>query len=151
MNWRTLLAATATFGSVFVLGPTPAHAVSGDTLYAALFGGNEVSPAGLANAGDLDGIGSATVLIRGTTLCFGITVVGIATPTAAHIHRGSAGTNGAILVSLSAPAAGNPGTSSGCVNITAALANELRLTPNGFYVNVHTTAFMGGALRGQLF
>ena len=67
-------------------------------LFAVLLGGNEVSSSGEANAGDPDGYGSATVIIRGTTLCFGITVDGIDKPILAHIHQAPAGLNGDIVV-----------------------------------------------------
>jgi hypothetical protein len=30
------------------------------------------------------------------------------------------------------------------------LAAEIQANPRGFYANVHTTAFPGGAVRGQL-
>ena len=83
-------------------------------------------------------------------LCYGITVIGIGAPTLAHIHEAPAGVNGGVIVPLTPPAAGNPGTSSGCVAISAALANALRLPPNNDYVNVHNAAFPAGALRGQL-
>jgi CHRD domain len=63
-------------------------------LFAVLLGGNEVSPTGEADAGDKDGRGSATVIIDGPKLCFGIVVEDIDTPILAHIHRGVAGVNG---------------------------------------------------------
>jgi hypothetical protein len=140
-----------------VLAPPSAHA-QGVAMFAVLVGGNEVSAGGAANAGDPDGFGTVTIIVNPTPLdpaneqlCFGITVRGIDTPTAAHIHANKAGVNGAIAVALVPPAAGNPGTSSRCVNAPNAVVNALTSRPANFYVNVHTAAFPGGALRGQLF
>jgi hypothetical protein len=121
-------------------------------LFAVLLGGSEVSATGEANAGDEDGRGSATVIISATNnLCFAIVVDGIDGPTFAHIHRGAAGVNGDIVVPLTEPSAGNPGTSSGCVAVDTALLTEIQNTPSAFYVNVHTGVFPDGAVRGQLF
>jgi len=122
--------------------------------FAVLKGGNEVSPTGQAAAGDLDGSGTATVTSPAAgRLCFSITVQGIGTPTAAHIHQADAGRNGPIVVPLvPIPGTGNPGTSSGCVSgIAAALLTDIRNNPGKFYVNVHNAAFPLGAVRGQLF
>ena len=122
--------------------------------FAVLKGGNEVSPTGQAAAGNLNGSGTATVIVLGAgRLCFSITVQGIGTPTAAHIHQADAGRNGPIVVPLvPIPGTGNPGTSSGCVSgIAAALLTDIRNNPGKFYVNVHNAAFPLGAVRGQLF
>ncbi len=144
-------------GMLFLYG-SQAQA-QGDALFAVLVGGNEVSAAGVANQGDLDGFGTATanilpvpVGVATGIICVGITVRGIDTPNAAHIHQNRAGLNGAIVVPLTAPTAGNPGTSSGCVSgVAVAILNQLRTNTANFYVNVHTALFPGGALRGQLF
>jgi hypothetical protein len=140
-----------------VFAPIAAHA-QGVSMFAVLVGGNEVSAAGAANAGDQDGFGTVSIIVNPTPtdpnneqLCFGIALRGIDTPTAAHIHSAKAGVNGGVSVALIAPATGNPGTSDGCVNAPNALVSSLTSKPSNFYVNVHTTAFPGGALRGQLF
>ena len=120
--------------------------------FAVLLGGHEVSPEGQANAGEPKGVGSATVLIDGTTLCFGLTVNNLDQPTAAHIHRGAAGVNGPIVVPLTPPERGDPGASSDCIpEVDPELLREIRAYPGGFYVNVHTEQFPAGAVRGQLF
>jgi CHRD domain len=92
------------------------------------------------------GSGTATVTIRlgKAELCFTLTVSGLTDVTAAHIHRGS---SGAIVVPLTAPTSG---TSSGCVTVEKALLQEILANPGAFYVNVHTTAFPGGQIRGDL-
>lgn len=130
----------------------------GDPLFAVLVGGNEVNAQGQANQGDTDGFGTATVIIHPTadttseTVCFGITVRAIDTPTMAHIHQAKAGLNGGVVVNLIAPTAGNPGTASGCTeNVPNSVITALKNTPANFYVNIHTAARPGGALRGQLF
>jgi hypothetical protein len=131
-----------------------AQVKSEDPLFAVLLGGNEVGSDGKASAGDLNGKGSATILVdsgRGM-LCFGITVSGLGSPVAAHIHRAATGVNGNIVVPLVPPTTGNPGSSSGCVSgVSRGLLTSIKNGPTGFYVNVHTTEFPGGAVRGQLF
>ena len=53
------------------------------------------------------------------------------------------------MVTLSAP--GNSGRSTGCAsNVDPAVLSEILVTPESFYVNVHTTDFPAGAVRGQL-
>lgn len=123
----------------------------GTALLAVLNGRNELDPTTLRRgAGDPDGRGSATVLIDGTRVCFGIVVTHIGDPVAAHIHKARRKQNGSIVVPLTQPSAGSPGASSGCVNASAALARDIRRHPARYYVNVHTMQFGGGAVRGQL-
>src|SRR5919106_2222850 len=70
--------------------------------FAIMTGGNEVSGTGQGNAGDPNGTGSATVYIfpAAGKLCFTLSVFGLDTPTAAHIHNQRAGKNGDIVVNL---------------------------------------------------
>lgn len=152
MQTARLLALAGAACLAQTLAAAPA-AAQGAQHFAVLNGGNEVSAGGQAAAGDPDGSGAASVLfVSANRICFSIAVVGIDRPTAAHIHDGVAGENGAVAITLTAPAVGNPGTSSGCVGgLAAALVNRLRETPSDFYVNVHTGRFPSGALRGQLF
>jgi hypothetical protein len=149
---RCAFLALATFVGLSVQASSTALA-QGVQHFAVLNGGNEVSPTGQASAGDLDGSGAASIIVLGSgRICFSILVERIGTPTLAHIHEGEAGTNGPIVVNLTPPAAGNPGTSAGCVgSIGAGLLTRIRNTPNQFYVNVHNGAFPAGAVRGQLF
>jgi len=130
---------------------SPAVALD-DTFFVILNGGNEVSNSGQANAGDPNGYGSASVVfVAPNRFCYSIIVNNIGNPTAAHIHRGAAGVNGPIVVTLNAPNIGNPGVSRGCDAVGDRLAEAIRNHPQRFYVNVHTGAFPGGAVRGQLF
>lgn len=119
-------------------------------LTATLSGANEVNGAGAPNQGDPDGTGSATVTVNPTTgeICYTVGNTNLSPTTGAHIHRGAAGTNGPIVVNFTIPAAG--GSTTGCTSATVALAQEIDTNPTGFYVNVHSTEFGSGAIRGQL-
>jgi hypothetical protein len=135
------------------LAGTPASA-QGLQHFAVLSGGNEVNAAGKANAGDPNGSGAVALSLdrAGTRLCVTMVVQLLDTPTMAHIHARTAGVNGPIAVTLTPPNAGNPGSSTTCVTgLAAALTSHIREKPGDFYVNVHTTAFPAGAIRGQLF
>jgi hypothetical protein len=147
MNLRRSLTTFAVGISVWVFSYSPAFA----QLFAVLLGGNEVSDTGDANVGDPDGSGTATLLIRGTTLCSAILVMGIDIPTEAHIHQGVAGVNGPIVIPFAdAPETGDPGDTSSCVPADVTVLNSISQNPAGFYVNVHTAAYPNGAVRGQL-
>jgi hypothetical protein len=86
---------------------------------------------------------------------------GIASPTLSHIHRAGAGVNGPVIINFATAAAQIPlGRTSGSSTIAAQQASafaasdlvalQTASTANGFYVNVHSTTFPGGEIRGQL-
>jgi CHRD domain-containing protein len=114
-------------------------------------GANELTKAGKRGAGDLNGYAGVTLSGKGTKLCFGLTVSGIEAPVASHIHRGAANKSGGVVVALTQPKTGDPGSSSGCVVVTRKLSTEILTHPARFYVNVHTKKYPNGAVRGQLF
>ena len=120
-------------------------------LFAVLTGRKEVDADGNRGVGDPDGRGSFSATVDGDQLCFGITVKNLDTPVAAHIHKGRPNQAGGIVVPLTPPAAGDPGASSGCVTVDAALSHAILKNPHKYYTNVHTAAFPMGAVRGQLF
>ena len=161
MRFRRLLASAVVSTAIVLLSDSAALA-QGTPLFAMLLGGHEVSNTGAANAGDTNAYGGATVIFRGSsTICWAIVLTGLDTPTAAHIHGGRAGTNGGILVTLAPPVNaagdefGNPGTSSGCITDASAefvdTLRSIRTNPSLFYINVHSVAFPGGGVRGQLY
>jgi CHRD domain len=102
--------------------------------------------------GDLDGTGLSTVIVHPGKgqLCFAVVVDDITLPAiAAHVHVGRAGVAGPIVVPITPPDA--DGTSAGCVTgVDAQLLRQIRRDPRQYYVNIHTTDFPGGAVRGQL-
>jgi hypothetical protein len=99
--------------------------------------------------GDPDGRGFAEISIVGRfdRLCYELTALNIEPATAAHIHRGAAGSAGPPVVVLDAP---SDGESTGCLRLEPGLAEEIERNPAAFYVNVHDAAFPNGAIRGQL-
>lgn len=121
-------------------------------LFAVLTGKKEVDAEGNRGAGDPDGRGTFSATVDGNQLCFGITVKNIGAPFAAHIHKGRKRENGRVVVTLDHPKSGDPGASSGCTTVDdAALVRAILRKPHRYYANVHTEAFPGGAVRGQLF
>ncbi|HEX2222064.1 MAG TPA: CHRD domain-containing protein [Candidatus Limnocylindria bacterium] len=104
--------------------------------------------------GDPDAVGHAQIQVipDENMVCFTLTWARVdGTVFAAHIHPGVAGDAGGVLVPLFGPGQfAGQGAQHGCVttspeNIAAILEN-----PEAFYVNIHSTAFPAGALRGQL-
>lgn len=155
MNGRTrflgkLIAATAGFA---LLIPVTAANAAVTTLDSVLTGGAAEVP----DPGDPDGSGGArvTINVKKEKVCFAIVVQDITLPAAAaHIHTGEAGVAGDIVVTL-VPPSEIPGTgiglSFGCVgNQSKPLLRDIKNNPDQFYVNVHTSDFPGGAVRGQL-
>jgi hypothetical protein len=150
MRLRRLALLTAAAVSVILVLPSVAFAPR-LPLFAALNGRNEVAQDGTKGAGDRNGAGSFSAVIKGNTLCYGLAVRDINDPIAAHIHRGGPNKNGPIVVPLTAPQAGDPGNSSNCTTVDSQLIAQIRKKPGRFYVNVHTDDFPDGAIRGQLF
>ncbi len=100
--------------------------------------------------GDPDGSGTVEIRVVPASgeVCWNLYARGIDAATAAHIHRGAAGSAGPPVLSLTTPDAA--GRSQGCANVDRRLAQELSLRAHEFYVNVHTAAHPAGAIRGQL-
>ena len=121
-------------------------AAAGGTAFRIAMTGEAESP-----AGDPVGTGTATIRMRKGQgqVCFSLGVQNITLPSAgAHIHEGAVGSAGPIVVQLVAP--GRTGASRGCVTAARAEVAEILRNPAAYYVNVHTTDFPGGAVRGQL-
>jgi hypothetical protein len=104
--------------------------------------------------GDADATGMAGLTLNQGQgeVCFDLSWADIdGTVVAAHIHVGPSGTAGPIVVGLlmGTPFDGTDSTS-GCVQADADLIKAIRQDPSAYYVNVHSTVFPAGAVRGQL-
>jgi hypothetical protein len=145
---RALLAAGVCLLLVAVAA-TPASATGkghnrGKVLTAVLIG--ETEPAG----GDADGIGFSVQKVRPKAgqVCYVLAAARLdGTVTAAHIHAAPAGVNGPIVVPLTAP---TDGFVRDCAAADQALLAAIVANPANYYVNVHTSVFPAGAVRGQL-
>lgn len=134
---------------VVLLVASAVQAQTGVTrLFAELRGSNEV-PATSSPA-----VGAAYVTIDSNNLVtYEVDFIGLSgNPTASHIHEGAAGANAGVAIGFAAPTASSGiGRTKGTIQVPdAALAGRLRSNPAGFYVNVHSSAFTGGEIRGQL-
>lgn len=117
--------------------PTPNPNV---TFLATLTGANEV-PANGSPA-----TGTATLTFNSTTKIFTITVNhNIASPTGGHIHKAAAGVSGPVVFPFSSLASPISYTS-----VALDATQEADLYANLYYVNIHTAAYPGGEIRGQL-
>jgi CHRD domain/PEP-CTERM motif len=127
-----------TLAALGAIACAPAHAGI-DSYVAFLFGANEVG------AGDPDGSGIGQVAIDNVanTVTWSVLALNIAPVTLAHIHQGAAGANGPVRVDFDAKLTG-----SGLFDADLALITPA--TASGFYINIHTGEFPGGAIRGQL-
>ena len=128
--------------------------VSGTIInYAAdLKGTNEVPP----NSSSAIGSAFVTVDTVNKTLTFEVTTSGIASPQLSHIHgpNGPPGTNAGVIINFATSASQIPnGRAKGSIDIStlsAANFDALVNSPQNLYVNVHSSAFGGGEIRGQL-
>jgi hypothetical protein len=159
MKQRRLFAALlfAALAALALAGPASAAKLGGADHGGRLFtttlsGAEEVDPlTGALGAGDPDGSGLATLTVNPgqNEVCYELSVEDIMLPAiGAHIHEGDAGENGPIVVELIPPDAS--GVSSGCEEVSRELALAIIQDPEGYYVNVHTSDFPNGAIRGQL-
>jgi CHRD domain len=172
MQKKTLAAMTAVGLAAAIAVPTIAFGnarnnlgsfnfqqVGNTPFVAQLTGANELAP-----AGDLDGFGAAAITFdiinpadaaTGAEVCWDLTYSNIGTtaaptPTLAHIHQGAAGINGPIVVPFTPFTDLGATSATDCTAMAPALATQIMTTPQNFYVNVHTSDFPAGAIRGQL-
>lgn len=104
---------------------------------------------GAQTAGDPDGRGTAVLdVLPGTSeLCLTLASSDIAPVTSVHLHAGAVGDSSPELASFTEPTAESPAA---CVTVSDQLIQEIRREPANYHVDVHTTEFPDGALRGQL-
>lgn len=129
----------------FAASPAAAHGTDG-TLVTVLTGAAEV-PAG---SGDPDGIGVAVLNVTPASgqICYALTVAKLAgTVTSVHVHNAPKGQRGPDVFDLNTP---TNGFVSGCTTVEPAVASDISGNSHNYYVEVHTTAFPAGAIRGQL-
>jgi hypothetical protein len=128
-------------------GPTPALAQQGGQFTVALSGQD--------SGGDADGQASARLDLdpqRGTA-CYEITWKKLdGMVTAFHLHAGQRGTNGPHWIDFFNDQRfdGEQSKASDCVPSTRERIEAVINDPSAYYLQIHTTAFEDGAIRGQL-
>ena len=137
MRRTILIAAAVTIGAI------PAVAFGGAQakgLEAYMSNATEVPKASAKASGE------AHITFTATSVCWKFTdLKGVAGATAAHIHKGVKGKSGGVVVPFGAAF-----KATGCIRTAAAVMNAIKKNPAGYYVNVHTAKYPGGAIRGQL-
>ena len=150
-----IMSVSAAAGSLGLL-----QAQEGETFSASLSGNEEIPP----TASSATGYARFQTNDNGTQVSYSFNLTGLNEITGAHIHNGSAGQNGDILVSLSGQQAaeiGNKAIISMKGNITQddlqgplkgkELSELVSLMSDGtVYVNVVTAEFQNGEIRGQI-
>jgi hypothetical protein len=138
--------ASGASGSAAAAGQAPAGKVK---LVTSLTGKEEVP-----GPGDPGGTGQAWVTVEGNRVCWKVSWSGLSQPaTASHIHFAAKGIAGAVVVPFFGDGrkASGKGVDQGCTTVqNAAVTNGLRNNPSSYYVNVHTSQYPKGAIRGQL-
>ncbi|MEW2081679.1 CHRD domain-containing protein [Streptomyces sp. NPDC005283] len=124
---------------------------------ASLNGASEVPVQGGPAVGDRDGAALEFVKVKGDKVSVAVKFRGTDKPTALHIHQGAKGSNGGIKIDFTGllskgatRSKGWTGAVTGTVKVTdKAVLDAFTTDPNGFYANLHTAEFPGGAVRGQ--
>jgi hypothetical protein len=125
----------------------PAHAAEGTGLVAYLAGTSEL-PAGTGDP-DATGVALANIKPGSGNICYVIRVRKVdGSVDGVHLHAGRVGQEGPAVAHLDPPMVS--GAVAACTWIGKKLAAKIRKSPHKYYVNVHSTAFPDGALRGQL-
>ncbi|MGH3766299.1 MAG: CHRD domain-containing protein [Pseudonocardiaceae bacterium] len=140
---RRLILCTAAASAALLATAVPAWATPKP--YVAHLSGAEEVP----NPGPAGATGTANVQLDAATgqVCYTLTYSPqIGKLTASHIHRGARGGEGPIVVNLTPVASGGHA----CVTSTPDQVKQIESDPGGYYVNLHTAASPGGAVRGQL-
>jgi hypothetical protein len=146
----SVLAVVIALGVAATLLFVPGASAAPQTRTAKLTGGKEVP-----GPGDPNGAGAAIVRTyrQKRRVCFTLTWSGLGPVVAAHIHAGAAGASGdpVVVFFQDVQLPQNLKGVSGCTkNVPRPLIGRIQQNPKRYYVNIHTTGFQDGAIRGQL-
>lgn len=119
--------------------PVPSNTI---TFQVTIDGANEVPPNGSTATGTATfTYNKTTYALSGTVNYSGITAAN------AHIHKGAIGVSGGVVIPLGSAPFTSPLTLASTVLDSTQRAD---LLANLYYVNIHSTAFPAGEIRGQL-
>jgi hypothetical protein len=122
-----------------------AGAAEGGQSYTVTMTGEEETPV----PGPAEATGTITMNLDPAAgqLCYsGLTYDGPGDANQGHIHKGPKGMAGAVVINLGALEEGKDA----CVKADKASLDAVIADPAGHYVNLHTSEYPGGAVRGQV-
>lgn len=143
---RALIAGAAALAVVGGGIGAPAWAQGAPKMVSANLYGEQV-PEGAGAGEDAGGDFMGELDADGGQICYYLEIAGLDDVTMAHIHEGKVGKSGPPVVTLTVEGADEDEV---CVDVEDAVMRKIARKPDDFYVNVHTTAHPGGAIRGQL-
>lgn len=168
MSQKNILSIIAVFAAVLAVGAVSiivnsakVSAQGGETFSATLSGKDEAPP----TKSNATGTAKFQVNDNSSQVSYWVNITGIKKITGAHIHNGTTGQNGDVVVTLSkaksAKGKDSPPTIGFTGNITKddlqgplkgkELSDLVSLMSNGSaYVNAHTDKYPKGAIRGQI-
>lgn len=156
MRRRSVLALFAALALALTVMVAPASAASmrAGVFRLTLTGNQEVTPtcSPPSVCGDPDAVARMILIVipARDTVCYLTKWTGIdGTVTAAHIHEAPVGVAGPVVVTLFTGTFGSSDRTRGCVSANG-LAAEIVANPSAYYVNIHSTVYPAGAVRGQL-
>jgi hypothetical protein len=151
---RIVLAVALVAGTLGIAVPSTASASGvNEILKTKMKGINE-----FPGPGDPNGKGEFAAVLSDHTMCYSFYAKKIGAPVASHIHDADAGASGPVIITFMLPTEEGVQECKTAVpdgedtNVTMSVSElaALKAAPHGFYVNVHTSAFPAGAIRGQL-
>jgi hypothetical protein len=144
MRKTVVIIVTLVVGALIAGGSALAARTSASKTITVPMTGAQESPKGSPT-----GKGTARIALDSTKgqVCFTLAWSKIKPPVAAHIHKGAKGTAGPIVVPLFTKP---PAKHTACVKASRQQITAIIKKPSGYYVNVHTSDYPAGAIRGQL-
>lgn len=132
---------------LLLLVASVARAQDATLLFAELRGSNERPTPNNSTA-----VGAALITIdTNNNVTYEVNYDGLQNPTLSHIHFGTSNDTGPVRVNLALVSSDfNNGRVKGRIQVDPALAADIKANPSTYYVNVHTTTFPDGEIRGQL-
>ncbi len=159
INYYSKLAAIISIAAIS-LSFNSIQAQEGETFSASLSGNDEVPP----TQSTATGLAKFQTDQNGTQVSYWLNITGLNEITGAHIHNGTAGQNGDVVVTLSGPESAQ-NAENAVISLKGNITNDelqgplagkelselVGLMSDGtVYVNVHTVEFKDGAIRGQI-
>lgn len=133
----------AAFGGVLMLAGVGTTGVASAAVLRAVMSGSNLP------GGDPDGWGRARIRTDDmlNNVCVDLEVRSISQVLSARIYRGAPGEKGEPVVNLDTP---DDEDSDDCDTVGDALVDDIQRNPASFYVEVRTSEFPEGAIRGQV-